>query len=744
MANWHAWSVTLDFVGSWIGLNCNERTARAACFALLGLSVLACAQQPPVPVQPIPAQPASDSPEARIHLDVTVTDQTGRPVSGLSLKDFTLLDNDQPATIASFQAFDAAKTDPPVEVMILLDALNLSSRQAAEAQKSLAQFLRQDGGHLSQPVSIYRLPDAGLAVTPSPSTDGNALAAAMNQKKGMRVIFEGMVRSCPAAAQPFQNQIDRAASSLNALGAITLSERPKPGRKTLIWIGNGWPIGPFPNLPFPQIVEFSTRLREARIALYRITAWPSEDRDFHYQNYANGVKSVAQASSRNLALDVLTSETGGRVLDPGLDSGSDLNTQIADCIAGAGTYYALSFDPPRTSTRDEYHDLRVQTAGSGFTARTFTGYYNQPDYYDQPYVAAEHRTVDQLEPLLASGHDTGDGELAHRLASMELTERMTSARLASWKDRLPGAKSWSALVALADASAFLHPPTAEIPTTAAPDLPTQRLIITQAIHYLSQTIPSLPNFFATRTTVGYSEQPLSEDRAARGSTGDRTLHLMDVIAGTVLFRNGKEVVDSEVLKGKKPKKEAGSLTTRGTFGPILTTVILDAAGVPGAFAWSRWEQGVAGQDAVFRFTIPQDKSHFEVTHCCLADGTDDFQKWTGYHGEIALDPTSGAILRLALESDLPPNASLARSDTMVEYGSQVIGGKSYICPVRSVSISRGRRTMMIHDWGSDAEVAGPYETVLNDVSFGDYHIFRTQSRILLGDIPPPISNRANQ
>jgi hypothetical protein len=320
---------------------------------------------------------------------------------------------------------------------------------------------------------------------------------------------------------------------------------------------------------------------------------------------------------------------------------------------------------------------------------------------------------------------------------MELTERMTSLRLAPWKDRMPGPKSWGALVALADASAFLTPPAAEIPATAPPDLSTQRQIIAQAVHYLSETVPRLPNFFATRTTVSYAEQPQKGEQRGKVATGDRSLHLETVSAGTVLYRNGAEVVDSEAVKGRKPRKGVGSLTTRGTFGPILSMVILDGAGVPGAIRWNRWEQGAAGPEAVFRYAIPGDKSHFEVTHCCRADGTDDFHEAAGYHGELAIDPSTGAILRLTLESDLRPDATLSRSATLVEYGSQDIAGKTYICPVRSIAISRGRRMIMMHEWGQEVGVPGSYETVLNDVSFGDYHIFRSDSRILVGEPPPP-------
>jgi hypothetical protein len=81
-----------------------------------------------------------------------------------------------------------------------------------------------------------------------------------------------------------------------------------------------------------------------------------------------------------------------------------------------------------------------------------------------------------------------------------------------------------------------------------------------------------------------------------------------------------------------------------------------------------------------------------VGGCCLpdGDGTSAFEQNAGYHGEIAIDPLSGAILRLELVADLKSSTPLVRSDIMIEYGPAEIGGKTYICPVRSVSISRGK------------------------------------------------------
>src|ERR1035441_10078580 len=62
-----------------------------------------------------PASVPAVSASRQMTLDVVVTDKSGKPVSGLAQKDFTLLDNKQPQKIVSFQAVAgaAAAADPP-------------------------------------------------------------------------------------------------------------------------------------------------------------------------------------------------------------------------------------------------------------------------------------------------------------------------------------------------------------------------------------------------------------------------------------------------------------------------------------------------------------------------------------------------------------------------------------------------------------------------------------------------------
>ena len=694
----------------------------------------------------------TDAVQGLINLDVVVTDNSGKQISGLRYNDFSVLDNGQPQKILSFHAFDgvSAKPDPPVVVILFIDTIKMPFDLAAFEREEVERFLRRNGGHLAQPVSVFGLSDTGFWTLAQPSGDGNALAAEIASDRLVFIRRRQLLGNGTGEFVDSFREDPAGLKALKALGDIATTERRKPGRKLLVWVGPGWGIGSgaeFESLPdydsvqrrerararqvtFNTIYWFSTLLREARISLYSFSVGQTDPdpRSLLYLNFLEGVESVQQASLKNLDQRVLAVQSGGRVLGPG----NDLVSKIDNCIQEARTFYTLSFDPSPADRPAEYHSLQLQVGLTGLTVRTNTGYYDQPYYSDQPNLAIRRVTIEQLEQVLASARSESDAELARQLSDLVLTERLSYIKLSSWIASLRGKRARQALVALADLSSFLDPPSAEVPADVSPDEGAQMSMISLAVEYVNKTIHQLPDFYATRTTVRYEETP--QYLEASGPVEYRPLRVAANSKATVLYRNGKEVVDSGGAKRKKDKGEDGHLVTYGVFGPLLGAVT-DA--IASGLAWSHWEVGAGGRHAVFRYEIPAERSRYQVGACCLPDGDGNisFEETVGYHGEVAIDPTSGAILRLELVADLKSTTPLVRSDIMIEYGPVEIGGKTYICPVRSVSISRGRSVTPLTEWDETFRTYGPYATMLNDVAFERYHMFRAKSRVLT-DTPP--------
>jgi hypothetical protein len=268
-----------------------------------------------------------------------------------------------------------------------------------------------------------------------------------------------------------------------------------------------------------------------------------------------------------------------------------------------------------------------------------------------------------------------------------------------------------------------------VPATAAPDATEERHMIGLALDYVDKTIPKLPNFFATRSTARYEDELEIPEPVGRTMPSGQPWHPTGNNSATVLYRNGKEVVDG-AAEDKKLTVENKGLVTRGVFGPILSTVMGDAA--RSGMRWSHWEEGASGPMAVFRYAVPQAGSHYEVAYLGLAskDGNDAAHPYSGYQGEIGIDPATGTILRMTLQGEPQPGQSILRGDIMVEYGPVEIGGRIYTCPVRSVSISELWAELVRMDFTYGTRRFRAYKTMLNDVVFKDYHLFRAEVHLL--------------
>ena len=343
---------------------------RLGLFLLVPLlyTAAASAQQDSLPTQPD---------DSRIYLDVVVTPKSGPPVTGLQQQDFTLLDNKVPRPITSFRAL--SRSQAPLEVILVVDAVNTKYETVAYEREEIDRFLRADGGHLAHPTALAIFTDTGMQIQEGFSDDGNALSASLDQYVvGLRTIRRSAA---------FYGAVERFQLSLNSLRQLAAREALRPGRKVILWVSPGWPLlsGPEVELDpkqrqeiFNDIVSFSTQLQRARITLYSIDPLGSNDfgtRAFYYEAFLKGISKPSQVDVGDLALQVLATQSGGLALT--VDN--DIAAMLQKCLADTDVYYELSFDAPLDTKRDEYHHLEIKLKDSGLTARTRQGYYAQPE-----------------------------------------------------------------------------------------------------------------------------------------------------------------------------------------------------------------------------------------------------------------------------------------------------------------------------------------------------------------------------
>jgi VWFA-related protein len=353
-----------------------ERTSHEIVRALRLIPVLclvsaAWGQTPAAPTR----GGGSDQP---VVLDVVVTDKSGNPVSGLQQSDFTVLDDKQPQTILEFRGIDEKSKSFPLQVIFLIDAVDSSFRGVSNVRQQLEKYLRQGEGPLPVPMSLLLFTDKSFQAQGGVSRDRNALLESLHStESGLRNF--GRSAGFYAGAEEMQ-------LSLRALEDFTAFEAKQPGRKLLIWLSPGWPLltGPFVDMTekhmeeaFHVIVRISTKMREAHVTLYSIDPAGTEDagefRTFYYESFLKGVVSPSKVQNGNLGLQVIATQSGGRVLN----RNNDIAALIASCVADAKAYYILSFEAAEADHPDEYHNLEIKIDRPGLTARTRTGYYAQ-------------------------------------------------------------------------------------------------------------------------------------------------------------------------------------------------------------------------------------------------------------------------------------------------------------------------------------------------------------------------------
>jgi len=308
-------------------------------------------------------------------LDIAVSDQSGKAVTGLTQPDFTLLDNGVPRVLTSFTAVQGATS--PAEMLLVVDAVNTPTIDVGYQRDQIEKFLRSNDGHLTHPASFAIVTDLGVSVYNGTTTDGNALADALHHAQiGLREINR---------SGGFYGASDRLALGIKALHDITNLEAKRPGRKLVVWISPGWPLlsGVGVELDnkqqmqaFQEVMSFSAELHDANITLYDINSWGAGEplgRVMYYEDFLKGVTKPSQTQLGDLGLQVLAVQSGGLTRNS-----NDVPGMLQDCLRDADAYYEVTFTPGPSDKANEYHQLQVRIGKPGLSARTRQGYYSQP------------------------------------------------------------------------------------------------------------------------------------------------------------------------------------------------------------------------------------------------------------------------------------------------------------------------------------------------------------------------------
>jgi VWFA-related protein len=314
-----------------------------------------------------------------IAIAVEVTDKSGSPVTGLEAANFKVFDNKQPQKVLAFRAVDAARPAAvPLEVRIIIDAVNSDAVLVGQERDGVSAFLKQNSGKLDYSTSIWILANTGLTRIAGPSQDGTALLAALDRTPpSLRVIN----RSAGT-----WGDVERTGQATKLLKEMVSPESRTPGRKLVLFLSPGWPML-FNFEPdqrsevFDNIVNLSNGLRESCISLYALdpSSFGNSLQSFSsgignssvYENFLQGVRKIADAQYQDLSLQVLSEHSGGQVI---ID-GNDIKAEIGTALRGASAWYNLVFERAPGGRTTQFHAIRVTVDRPRVTVHTSAGYY---------------------------------------------------------------------------------------------------------------------------------------------------------------------------------------------------------------------------------------------------------------------------------------------------------------------------------------------------------------------------------
>jgi hypothetical protein len=370
-----------------------------------------------------------------------------------------------------------------------------------------------------------------------------------------------------------------------------------------------------------------------------------------------------------------------------------------------------------------------------------------------PANASEKLSVDQLEQILAqhASHlhqparkqnttasdeieDISDGDLLQQLdqddelipqiSATELTERLSTLTMYRFVGKYNlGAHVQQALEQLADRSALLKLPPAEQIRQPAPDAEAQQKMLQEARAYVLRELSHLPNFMAMQTTTRFDNSPVSL-KYFQATTDQAGLHRVGSIQHKITFQDGKEVTDGGTGTEQTNRKNGG-LESHGEFGAEAAVVLMDVE--KGSIAFDHWEQSMAGQAAVYRYSVPREFSHYEITDACQDHVS--FHDFPAYSGEIALDSKTGAILRMTLVAESKPGDPVSHVASVIEYGIVVLGHRRSICPLRSLTFMNQELNGCGH---MNHKLQKPV-MMINQTIFSNYQRFGSSSTLIFDE-----------
>ena len=453
MKHWYVWPGPLCIaMGTLLGLVAEPGATRP-----LPQAGAAAGQQSQ---QPQPAQRPASTPiptmrttTRLVQVSVVAHDGHGQPISDLTADDFRVFDNGQEMKVEFFSKESsgdlaaapevAGETGPgkvwsnrgtrgglPVNITILLwDALNTRPADQSRSRQHIIRFLSTM--RPEDRIALYALGDE-LRVLHDFTSDSSSLLRAV-ERHGTHTGTNAPANTPPVTEEEttydpdldaflagqdalfasFQTQ-DRVLRTVDALEAIATHVASLPGRKSLVWISDSFPLqlgflsNTVGNWEFSENVERAARaLNDANVAVYPVDprgvatnlgAVSSPGPRPGMRMSPNMYTPTSAGSQTTTTMEAFATLTGGVAYH----DTNDLSGAIRQAMDDSRLVYTLAYTPLHGEWDGKYRKIKVEVRRSGVHLRYRSGYlatpYTPMNSTQQTHVLAEA----QWSPLEAA------------------------------------------------------------------------------------------------------------------------------------------------------------------------------------------------------------------------------------------------------------------------------------------------------------------------------------------------------
>ncbi len=438
---------------------------RGLVLAILAGALFARGQAPSSPAATIQV-------DSRIVLlDISVTDANGKPVTDLRQDEFRITERKVPQTIASFEppsahelaagavgklvvnsTADLAKIGQAPIAILILDELNMSFEERAYARTKLLEWLGRQPAILAQPTALMAINETDFRLLRDFTQDRDALLTVLKKHTGdvvWRIDSGG--RTGPQASENM-------ASTMGALERVSQAMRGVPGRKNVIWVGDGFASVNLSDVGRTSADEIQANIRHlsnvmlhARVtlsivgptlkAIQPVTIETQSDSDMMSSGGYDGLS----ISEGGIKFAGLAPPTGGRAYG----GRNDLDAEIGQSVAAGATYYTISYRPTSASNDPKmYRRIHVDVTRPGLTVQTRDGYFEEPkDTGAPPKISTQQLAFDLNGAAVSSLSYTDLHVTAERASGSDYVLHAT-ARDLTWRD-LPDGRRHADVVLLA-------------------------------------------------------------------------------------------------------------------------------------------------------------------------------------------------------------------------------------------------------------------------------------------------------